>query len=97
MVDGVGQNPLMLPTNCKVARPRKNQWRLEEMIRFFKQKYWLEGIQVLNCERLHKLPMKVVVTSYFASVYLCKRSKLAILVQHIERAGKRIYGIPEWS
>ena len=35
-------------------------------------------------------------TAYFASVYLGKRAKLAILVQHIERAAKRIYGVPEF-
>ena len=40
--------------------------------------------------------MLVLVTAYFASVYLGKRAKLAILVQHIERAAKRIYGVPEF-
>ena len=41
--------------------------------------------------------MMVLVTSYVASVYLGKRrAKLAILAQHIERAAKRIYGVPEF-
>ena len=35
-------------------------------------------------------------TAYFASVYLGKGAKLAILVQQIERAAKRIYGVPEF-
>ena len=40
--------------------------------------------------------MLVLVTDYFASVYLGKRAKLAILVQQIERGAKRIYGVPEF-
>ena len=38
----------------------------------------------------------VLETAYFASVYLGKGAKLAILVRHIERAAKRIYGVPEF-
>ena len=37
-----------------------------------------------------------VATAYFASVYLGKRAKLVILVQHIQRAAKRICGVPEF-
>ena len=42
------------------------------------------------------LAMQVLATAYFASVHPGKRSKLAILVQHITRAAKRIYGAPEF-
>ena len=38
--------------------------------------------------------MLVLATAYFASVYLDKRAKLANLVQHIERAAKKISGVP---
>ena len=54
MVDGLGQNPLMLLTNRRVTRSRKSQWRIvksyssrwrvEETIRFIKQSYRLEEI-----------------------------------------------------
>ena len=40
--------------------------------------------------------MLVQATAYFAYVYLGKRAKLLILVQHIERAAKRIFRIPEF-
>ena len=40
--------------------------------------------------------MLVLATAYFASVYLGKRARLAILAQHIERAAKRISGVPEF-
>ena len=106
VVDGLGQNPLMLLTNRKVTRSRKSQWRIvkrylsrwrvEETIRFIKQSYRFEDIRVLKYERLRNLAMLVLVTAYFASVYLGKRAKLAILGQRIERAAKRIYGIPEF-
>ena len=106
VVDGLGQNPLMLLTNCKVTRSRKSlwrivtsylsRWRVEETIRFIKQSYGLEDIRVRKYERLRNLAMLVLATAYFASVYLGKRAKLAILVQHIERAAQRIYGVPEF-
>ena len=106
VVDGLGPNPLILLTNRKVTRSRKSQWRVvesylgrwrvEETIRFIKQSYQLEDIRLLKYERLRNLVMLVLATAYFASVYLGKRAKLVILVQHIERAAKRIYGVPEF-
>ena len=40
--------------------------------------------------------MLVLATAKFASVFLGKKAKLAILVQHIKRAAKRSYGVPEF-
>ena len=67
VVDGLGQDPLMLLTNRKVARSRKSlwrvvesylsRWRVEETIRFIKQSYGLEDIRVLKYERLRNLAM----------------------------------------
>ncbi len=106
VVDGLGSNPLILLTNRKVTRSRKSQWRVvesylsrwrvEETIRFIKQSYQLEDIRLLKYEGLRNLVMLVLATSYFASVHLGKRAKLGILVQHVERAAKRIYGVPEF-
>ena len=106
VVDGLGPNPLILLTNRKATRSRKSQWRVvesylsrwrvEETIRFIKQSYQLEDIRLLKYARLRNLVMLVLATAYFASVYLGKRAKLVILVQHIERAAKRIYGVPEF-
>ena len=106
VVDGLGSNPLILLTNRKVTRSRKSQWRVvesylsrwrvEETIRFIKQSYQLEDIRLRKYEGLRNLVMLVLATAYFASVHLGKRAKLVILVQHIERAAKRIYGVPEF-
>ena len=38
----------------------------------------------------------MMVAAFFACVYLGQRAKLALLVQHMEQAAKRIYGIPEF-
>ena len=95
VVDGLDSNPLILLTNRKVTRSRKSQWRVVETIRFIKQSYQLEDIRLRKYEGLRNLVMLVLATAYFASVYLGKRAKLVILVQHIERAAKRIYGVPE--
>ena len=69
---------------------------MEETIRFIKQSYQLEDIRLLKYEGLRNLVMLVLATAYFASVHLGKRAKLVILVQHVQRAAKRIYGVPEF-
>ena len=106
VVGGFGPRPLMLLTNQTVKRSRKSQWRVvesylsrwrvEETIRFIKQSYELEDIRLLKYERLRNMAALVMIAAFFACVYLGKRAKLALLVQHIEQAAKRIYGIPEF-
>ena len=51
--------------------------------------------RVRKHERSRNLGTLVLVTACFAAVYLGKRAKPRILVQHIERAAERIYGVPE--
>lgn len=72
------------------------RWRIEETIRFVKQSYQLEGIRVLTYERLRNMMGLVLATSYFAAVYLGVRAKLEILVTHVLKAAKRIFGIPDF-
>ena len=101
-----GTEPAVLLTNRKVTGSRKSlwrvvesyliRWRVEETIRFIKQSYGLEDIRLLKYEGLRDLVMVVQATAYFACVYLGKRAKLVILVQHIARAAKRIHRIPEF-
>jgi hypothetical protein len=106
VVDGFGEKPLLLLTTMPLKRSRKSlwrvvesylaRWRVEETIRFIKQSYQLEDIRLLTYERLRNMAALVMVTAYFACVYLGKAVKLKILVQHLHRAAKRIYGIPEF-
>ena len=106
VVAGLGEKPLMLLTTVPVTRSRKSlwrvvesylaRWRVEETIRFIKQSYQLEDIRLLTYQRLRSMAVLVMAVAYFACVYLGKSIKLKILVQHIEQAAKRIYGIPEF-
>ena len=72
------------------------RWRVEETIRFIKQSYRLEDIRLLTYQRLRTMAVLVMAVAYFACVYLGRSIKLEILVQHIQRAAKRIYGIAEF-
>ena len=106
VVDGFGVRPLMLLTSMPVSRSRKSlwrvvesylsRWRVEETIRFIKQSYGLEDIRLLSYERLRSMATLVMAVAYFACVDLGRVVKLKILLQHIYRAAKRIYGIPEF-
>jgi len=106
VVDGFGAEPLMLLTTLRAGRCCKRLWRIiesyltlwrvEETIRFIKQSYHLEDIRLLTYERFRTLATLVMAVAYFACVYLGKRAKLAIPVQHIHRISRRIYGIPEF-
>jgi hypothetical protein len=106
VVDGFGEKPLLLLTTMPIKRSRKSlwrvvesylaRWRVEETIRFIKQSYQLEDIRLLTYERLRNMAALVMATAYFACVHLGKSVKLQILVQHIQQAAKRIYGIPEF-
>jgi hypothetical protein len=72
------------------------RWRIEETIRFVKQSYQLEDIRVLTYERLRNMMGLVLAASYFAAVYLGVRAKMEILVTHVLKASKRIFGIPDF-
>jgi hypothetical protein len=106
VVEGFGEKPLLLLTTMPIKKSRKSvwrvvesylaRWRVEETIRFIKQSYQLEDIRLLTYERLRNMAGLVMATAYFACVYLEKSIKLRILVHHIHRAAKRIYGIPEF-
>lgn len=106
VVKGFGKKPMMLLTTMSIKRSRKTvwkvvesylaRWRVEETIRFIKQSYQLEDIRLLTYERLRNMATLVMITAYFACVYLDTSVKMKILVQHIRKASKRIYGIPEF-
>ena len=72
------------------------RWRVEETIRFVKQSYQLEDIRLLSYERLRSMATLVMAAAYFACVHLGETVKLTILLQHIYKAAKRIYGVPEF-
>jgi hypothetical protein len=106
VVTGFGKEPLMLLTTEEMENKRQRlwwtieayltRWRIEETIRFVKQSYQLEDIRVLTYDRLRNMMGLVLAASYFAAVYLGVRAKMEILVTHVLKASKRIFGIPDF-
>lgn len=106
VIKGFGETPMMLLTNIEICKKRSllwwtvqayiTRWRVEETIRFIKQSYHLEDIRVLRYERLRNMAALVLVSSYFAAVYLGMRAKPEILTAHVLKAAKRIFGIPNF-
>jgi len=106
VVKGFGRDPMMLLTTQKMEKKRQcvwwiiqaylTRWSIEEAIRFIKQSYELEDIRVLTYERLRNMMGLVLAASFFAAVYLGFRTKMQILVAHVMKASKRIFGIPNF-
>jgi len=106
VVRGFGEEPLMLLTTEPMRLKRSvvwwavaaylTRWRVEETIRFIKQSYQLEDIRVLSYERLRNLATLVLACFFFGAVYLGRKAKLKILVVHLLRAGKRLFGVPDF-
>jgi hypothetical protein len=109
VIKGFGEKPMMLLTTEPMRRSRKVVWwageaylippkagRVEETIRFLKQSYQLEDVRVLTYESLKDLAMLVFACFFFAAIYLGARAKLRILVAYVLKAGKRLFGIPDF-
>lgn len=106
VVNGFGEEPLMILTNLAVRRSRRSiwhvvrsyltRWRIEDVIRFVKQSYQLEDIRCLTYRRLQALMVLATAAAYFAAVYVGLSMRLRILAGHVLRASKRIFGIPDF-
>jgi hypothetical protein len=106
VVRGFGHEPLMLLTSLPVKRSRKSlwhvvaaylsRWRVEETIRFLKQSYQLEDIRVLRYVRLQNMMALLMAVAYFTSAYLGLKLRLRVLMRHMLRAARRVFGIPDF-
>ena len=106
VVRGLGKKPLMLLTNVPMRKNRKvlwwavssylTRWRAEETIRFGKQSYQIEDVRVMSYERLRNMFCLVMAAMFFTSVVLGTKMKLSILVSHVFKAAKRLFGIPDF-
>src|SRR4030067_1319342 len=96
----------MLLTNVKLSGSRKDlwrmiesdlmRWRIEETIRFIKQSYQLEDIRPLTYVRLQNMMALVIAVTYFTIAYLGLTTKLRVLMRHLLKSAKRVFGIPEF-
>lgn len=72
------------------------RWHVEETIHLIKRSYDLEDVRLLKCDRLRAMATLIMAAGNFACVWLGRRAKLRILLQHVYDASKRIYGILEF-
>ena len=106
VVEGFGQEPLMILTNVPTRRDEQSvwwivsaylsRWRVEEAIRFIKQSYALEDVRVRGYERLRNMTAMVTAAMYFTAVVLGTRIKLRILAARAMTAAKRFFGVPDF-
>jgi hypothetical protein len=106
VVNGFGEDPLMLLTNVGLRRSRKVLWRMvkrylrrwsiEETIRFWKQSYDVENIRVLGYTSLQNMISLVSAVTYFAAKVLDVGSRLKITAAYVLKSAKRVFGIPDF-
>ena len=106
IVQGFGEEPLMLLTNVAVKPSRTSlwfivqgylaRWLVEETIRFIKQSYQLEDLRVLDYDRLKNLVALTLAAAYFAAVWLGEKLRLAVLCRRVAKLAKRFCGVPEF-
>lgn len=107
VVRGFGKEPLMLLTTEPLRNSFKCLWRwvrayirrwsIEETIRYVKTCYDLENVRVLNYQGLQNLMPLLLAVMFFASCILDHDQRLRIMAEYVEKAAKRIFGIPDFK
>ncbi|MFZ5806502.1 MAG: transposase, partial [Verrucomicrobiota bacterium] len=107
VIQGFGRDPLMILTTVPLTRSYTSlhwmlqayltRWKIEETIRFIKQTYQLEDIRLLTYRRLQNMMAFVLLALTFTMTHLGSQIKLRILCYHALRAGKRLFGIPDFK
>lgn len=107
VVKGFGQKPMMLLTTKPLRKNRKllhrvlasyiKRWGIEETIRFLKQCYDVENIRVLKYTRLRNMMALLLAVFYFMAVRLDTQTKLKVMVAHVLKQAKRVFGVPDFK
>lgn len=107
VIRGFGQEPLMLLTTEALRHSFKQlwwfvrayikRWAIEETIRYIKTCYDLENVRVLNYQGLQNLMPLVLAAMYFCACILDHDSRLRVMAGYVERAAKRLFGIPDFK
>ena len=107
VVRGLGAQPLMLLTNEPLNRSYRclwhmvqaylKRWAIEETIRYAKTCYDLENVRVLTYQSLQNLMPLVTAAMYFAACVLDHDARLRVMAGFVERAAKRLFGIPDFK
>lgn len=102
VVEGFGEKPLVILTNTdqKASTVVKNylsRWKVEETIRYMKQTYDLENIRLLTYQRLQNMFALVMAIVAFNLSHLPMNIKLKVMFTKIIKAGKALFGIPDFE
>lgn len=107
VIHGFGPQPLMLLTTEPLrrsftclwhwVRAYMRRWCIEETIRYVKTCYELENVRVLNYQGLQNLMPLVLAAMFFAACVLDHDQRLRIMAQYVEKAAKRLFGIPDFK
>ena len=107
VIRGFGQEPLMLLTTEPLRNSYKQlwwfvsaylkRWGIEETIRYIKTCYDLENVRVLNYQGLQNLMPLLLAAMYFCACILDRDSRLRVMASYVERAAKRLFGIPDFK
>ena len=107
VIHGFGPEPLMLLTTeplrqsfkClwRMVRAYIKRWSIEETIRYVKTCYDLENVRVLNYQGLQNLMPLLLAVMFFAACVLDHDQRLRIMAGYVERAAKRLFGIPDFK
>ena len=73
------------------------RWSIEETIRYVKTCYDLENVRVLNYQGLQNLMPLVLAAMFFTACILDHDNRLRIMAQYVERAAKRVFGVPHFK
>lgn len=102
VVQGFGDEPLMLLTNVSIRRMAGDvwwfiesyitRWRVEDLLRFLKQSYHLEDIRLLGYRRLQNMMALLMLTAYFNMVVLGQNVRLRALLYSTTRLANRLVG-----
>jgi len=103
---GFGEEPLMILTTEPLRASRQSlwrvveiyltRWRIEDTLRYAKQSYALEDVRVLGYESLRNMMALALLAMSFTMAWLGAKTKLAVLCHHALKAGKRLWGIPDF-
>lgn len=107
IVEGFGQQPMLLLTNKQVNIHDNKQlwqiveiyltrWKCDECYRYIKQSYNLEDFRVLGYNSIRNITVLVHAIAYFTSIYIGVSMKLKIMVQKIFILSKRFFGVPSF-
>jgi hypothetical protein len=107
VIHGFGNQPSMFLTTEPLRRSFKCLWRfvrmytkrwsIEETIRYVKTCYDLENVRVLNYQGLQNIMPLLLAVMFFCACILDTDQRLRIMANHIEKAAKRVFGIPDFK